>query len=255
MGEREPPNCKALTNQRTRWETAALEMRRTFPWVLRSEHYTRFEMFTLLWSQLSSNVNLPLQQLPLQVCQIIPLAVTKAFISRHVFGDEPASLRNMCSNEDCIAKFVINGTQVAFPLAFVVFISLFAFWLLLRIIDIVIRTLLVRYRPRAAWCLFTTFLAPFTYLPSQCMSSIGLFMIFVGGVRSSYARHAPLGRPTQCAQSQMNPFANHCCKVLILLILRVSAQWPFHQTAAVATVLSVWCNSEMYPAHIDGAFR
>lgn len=163
--EREPPNCKALTNQRTRWETAALEMRRTFPWVLRSEHYTRFEMFTLLWSQLSSNVNLPLQQLPLQVCQIIPLAVTKAFISMHVFGDEPASLRNMCRNEDCIAKFVINGTEVAFPLAFVVFVSLFAFWLLLRIIDIVIRTLLVRYRPRAAWCLFTTFLVPFTYLP------------------------------------------------------------------------------------------
>jgi hypothetical protein len=38
--EQEPPDCKALTNQRIRWETAALEMRRTFSWILRSPSYS-----------------------------------------------------------------------------------------------------------------------------------------------------------------------------------------------------------------------
>jgi hypothetical protein len=50
--EQEPPDCKALTSQRIRWETAALEMRRTFSWILRSPHYGSFETFVLLWGQM-----------------------------------------------------------------------------------------------------------------------------------------------------------------------------------------------------------
>jgi cellulose synthase/poly-beta-1,6-N-acetylglucosamine synthase-like glycosyltransferase len=163
--EREPPNCKALTNQRTRWETAALEMRRTFPWVFRSTHYTRFEVFLLIWSQVCWNAQMPLQQMPLQVCQMIPLAVVKGFLHKHVFGDEDASFRNMCKHEGCIAKMVINGEEVAFPMAFVVFGSLFLVMFVLYIVDASLRTLLTRYRPRAAFCIFSMFIAPFIMTP------------------------------------------------------------------------------------------
>merc|ERR1712072_194786 len=110
--EREPPNCKAVVNQRTRWETAAMEMRRTFPWVLRSKHYTKFEAFLLIWSQLGQNAQMPLQQLPLQMCQLMPLAVTKAFLMKRVFGETPADWKHLCREEECLAKLTINGTDI-----------------------------------------------------------------------------------------------------------------------------------------------
>merc|ERR1712048_16228 len=163
--EREPPNCRALVNQRTRWETAALQMRRTFPWVLRSEHYSKFEAFLLIWSQLKENAQMPLQQLPLQMCTLIPLAVTKSFLFKHVFGDEKFDWKHMCRHEDCIAKFNLDGQEIAFPFAVVVWLSIFAFWLLMWTVDIAIRTAVTRYRPRALWCCFTVFLSPFVAIP------------------------------------------------------------------------------------------
>merc|ERR1719502_2594403 len=99
--EREPPDCASLTKQRIRWETAALEMRRTFPWILRSAHYSKFEAFILIWSQLYANANLPLQYMPMQAFMIVPLGITKALIWKHVFSqDETAA--SMCAGEDCL---------------------------------------------------------------------------------------------------------------------------------------------------------
>jgi hypothetical protein len=175
--EREPPNCKALTNQRTRWETAALQMRRTFPWVLRSKHYSRFEAFLLIWSQVAWN-QMPLQQMPLQICQMLPLAVAKGFLRNRVFGDQDASLRHvfgdqhsifrsMCENDDCIGTLVINGQEIHLPIAFIIFAAVFLVIPLLCIMDLLVRTALTRYRPRAAFCLFNAFVGPIIMLPFQ----------------------------------------------------------------------------------------
>merc|ERR1712100_792190 len=133
--------------------------------VLRSEHYSKFEAFLLIWSQLSQNAQMPLQQLPLQMCQLIPLVVTKGYISKHVFGDAPVDWKRMCQNEDCIAKLTINGKEIAFPLVFVLWLSIFLVLVLLWSVDVAIRTAVTRYRPRALWCCFTVFLAPFVATP------------------------------------------------------------------------------------------
>merc|ERR1719174_180108 len=118
--EQEPPDCKALTSQRIRWETAALEMRRTFSWILRSPHYGRFETFVLLWGQLQQNCNLPLQALPYQVATALPLIIMKGWLSIYAFG--PANDQSFCEERNCVWSFPVpnpvTGTHwtMALPL-------------------------------------------------------------------------------------------------------------------------------------------
>lgn len=111
---------------------------------------------------------MPLQQLPLQMCQLIPLAVTKGYLLKHIFGDAPADWKHMlhmCQKEDCIATFTVHGTEVALSLELVVWLSIFVLLLLAWIVDVMVRTAATRYRPRALWCCFTVFVAPFVATP------------------------------------------------------------------------------------------
>jgi len=163
--EREPPDCSSLTKQRIRWETAALEMRRTFPWILRSKYYSKPEAFILIWSQLYANANLPLQFMPMQMLMAISMIVTKCYMWKHVFGKEGASWKALCRNEDCIAHFKVNDVEVALPLAFVVFVSIFLVVMALWMFECVLRCSTTRYRYRPAFCFFSVFIAPFTMAP------------------------------------------------------------------------------------------
>jgi hypothetical protein len=163
--EREPPDCASLTRQRIRWETAALEMRRTFPWILRSTYYSKFEAFILIWSQLYANANLPLQSMPLQIFMAIWLVVTKCFMWKHVFGGEELSWHKLCGNEDCAAHFKVHGEELALPLSFVVLLSIFFVVAVLWIFERLLRFGTTRYRPRGGFCLLSVLVAPVTMVP------------------------------------------------------------------------------------------
>jgi hypothetical protein len=155
--EQEPPDCKALTSQRIRWETAALEMRRTFGWILRSKHYGRFETFVLLWGQLQQNCNLPLQALPYQVATALPLIILKGWMSIYAFGDvDDAQLtwQKLCNRDSCIWEFVVNNPwtgshwNVALPLPLAIFICAGIIFVLVNAFDFLLRVFTTRYRPR-----------------------------------------------------------------------------------------------------------
>jgi hypothetical protein len=140
-------------------------MRRTFPWVLRSQYYTKFEAFVLIWSQLYANANLPLQYMPMQAFMMVPLAITKSFIWKHVFSRGGISWEAMCSHEDCVSHFKIGNNQFAVPFTFMLFLAIFIFITLLWIFDCCIRCTVTRYRPRPLWCFNAVFIAPFTLVP------------------------------------------------------------------------------------------
>jgi len=157
--EREPPDCDSLTKQRIRWETAALEMRHTFNWTLRSEYYTNFEAFVLIWSQLMYNCNMPFQCLPLQMATFLPLCIMKGYIVKHVWGEGKVSLDTMCAGEDCISHFTMtdpitqNTVLVAIPLVFLVlFVILLWSWCLM-FADCCGRASVTRWKPRCLWYL------------------------------------------------------------------------------------------------------
>lgn len=153
--EQEPPDCKALTSQRIRWETAALEMRRTYSWIIRSKNYTNFEIFVLLWGQLQQNCNLPLQSLPFQIATALPFVIIKGWLSIYAFG--PTSDASFCAERNCVWSFPItnpvNGTHwiVALPLPLVIFVGVMIIFLVVNAFDFCIRVLSTRYNPR---CMF-----------------------------------------------------------------------------------------------------
>merc|ERR1712048_1232645 len=134
--EQEPPDCKALTSQRIRWETAALEMRRTYSWIIRSPHYSNLEIFVLLWGQLQQNCNMPLQALPYQVATALPLIIMKGWLSIYAFG--PANDKSFCEERHCVWSFPITNPitgmhwTMALPLPLVVFVCVMLFFVYVK---------------------------------------------------------------------------------------------------------------------------
>jgi len=201
--EREPPDCASLTKQRVRWETAALEMRRTFPWILRSTYYSKWEAFILIWSQLYANANLPLQFMPMQVFMIIPLGITKAYIYKHVWGKEDASWQVMCENEDCYSHFRLGEYQMAMPFLFMILASIFGFIMALWFFDCFVRTAVTRYRPRFVWCLASFFVTPCTLVPFLFYCQFGALRDFCfGGALFIATKRSPSGNSLVSLGSQ-----------------------------------------------------
>jgi len=167
--EQEPPNCSALTSQRIRWETAALEMRRTFSWIIRSPHYTNYEIFVLLWSQLQMNCNLPLQALPFQVATAIPLIVLKGWVMIYAFGE--VSDTNFCAKRECTWSFHItnpaNGNHwiVALPLPMVIFVVCGLLYVVVNAFDFGVRVVSTRYRPRIMFFVYYGLLKSLLVVP------------------------------------------------------------------------------------------
>jgi len=157
--EQEPPNCLALTSQRIRWETAALEMRRTFSWIIRSPFYSRLEVIVLLWGQLSQNCNLPFQALPFQVATVFPLIIIKGWLS--LYGFAPSSTLNFCQNNtNCAYEYgpitTLSGSHVnlVFPMTLLIFMGLCLFFLLVNLFDFIIRICTTRYKPRLMYLVY-----------------------------------------------------------------------------------------------------
>jgi len=172
--EREPPTCAALTSQRIRWETAGLEMRRVLPWMIRSKHYSRLEIFVYLWSSLIwGGTNMPLQSLPYQLCQIVPFAMVKSFFLLHVLGgrhDTVASMWHRCAGQDCLSVFKVSwpwgqDEAIALPLPFALMLLLVAVMTLTCLLDHVLRFATTRYRPLLPWALFSLVFKHFTVIP------------------------------------------------------------------------------------------
>jgi len=167
--EQEPPNCSALTKQRIRWETAALQMRRTFSWIIRSPHYSKFETFVLLWSQLQQNCNLPFQSLPFAVATALPLILMKGWLSIYAFG--PVKDRHFCAERECAWSFQVtnpvNGHLwiVALPLPLVIFVGVGVFYLAVNALDYCIRVLTTRYRPTWRFLAYYAFLKGLFVVP------------------------------------------------------------------------------------------
>lgn len=168
--EQEPPNCSSLTSQRIRWETAALEMRRTFSWIIRSPHYTNFEIFVLLWGQLQQNCNLPFQSLPYAVSTAFPLIILKGWLS--IYGLGPVSDKHFCAERDCVYSFQVYNpiTEhhwiLALPLPLVIFIGCGVIFLIVNGFDFLIRVVSTRYRPNCMFFIYygmlkSMFVVPF----------------------------------------------------------------------------------------------
>lgn len=179
--EREPPDCKSLTSQRIRWETAALEMRRTFPWILRSKHYGRFEAFILIWSQLCWNCNLPGQSMPLQIMQLLPLAVSKSYLMKYVINVE-------------------TGEPVdephGYPFLFALLIGVFVSYLSVCVIDYCFRLQVTRYRPRIAWIIFGIIVVPIVMMPYMMYLQFWAMQDYCwGGAKFICTTRSPAGTP------------------------------------------------------------
>lgn len=169
--EQEPPDCTSLTKQRIRWETAALQMRRTFSWIIRSKYYSRYEAFVLLWGQLQQNCNLPFQSLPFAVATALPLIILKGWLSIYAFGDTHLGKETFCAETQCTWSFPvrnpINGHHsiVALPLPIVLFVCFGMFYLLLNAVDFCIRVVTTRYRPRCMFVAYYAFLKGLFVMP------------------------------------------------------------------------------------------
>jgi len=193
--EREPPDCKSFTSQRIRWETAALEMRRTFPWILRSPHYTKLEAFVLIWSQVCWNCNMPLQQAPFQMTQLLMLAVVKSYFWDHVWG--PFTTAQKCDGEDCLATDVaVLGWSWAMPLLLCVSLGIFAAYIALNLLDMCIRLATTRYRPRIFYLLFGIFVVPTVMIPYLTyMQFWAIFDYSWGGAKFIVTTRSPNASP------------------------------------------------------------
>lgn len=173
--EQQPPDCKALTSQRIRWETAALEMRRTFSWILRSPHYGAFETFVLLWGQMQQNCNMPFQSLSFQVAVSIPLILMKSWLSIYAFGavnDAQMTLEKLCSRDNCVIALSnvtnpMNGNQynVALPLPIAIFLALTIAFMAINAFDFLVRVMTTRYRPRIMFFIYYGILKPMFVAP------------------------------------------------------------------------------------------
>merc|ERR1719198_2657617 len=77
--EREPPSCRELTKQRIRWEGGGMALRRTYSWMLRSDHYTLYDLFIVYCLQARNWVQ-PWHSMPGTAVAVLLLLVSKAFI-------------------------------------------------------------------------------------------------------------------------------------------------------------------------------
>lgn len=202
--EQEPPDCKALTSQRIRWETAALEMRRTFSWILRSKHYGRFETFVLLWGQLQQNCNLPLQALPFQVATALPLIILKGWLSIYAFGPIDSSKEQLCARDDCVWEFPItnpwNGSQwnVAVPLPLVIFIGCGVVFIAVNAFDFLVRVCTTRYNPRLMFFIYYGLLKPLLVAPYfMWVQYWALFDYCWGGAKFIATARSPVSPKSQ----------------------------------------------------------
>jgi len=175
--EQEPPDCKSLVSQRIRWETAALEMRRTFMWILLSPHYSTLEKFILLWSQLSQNCNMPCQAFPLQVATGLPIIIIKGYVSIFMWdpdttlvGESPTAAA-LCEADHCVYSFPCKNPMSGFTFtvtlntALLTYVVLGLFFMLVNLVDYVLRVKITRYRPRCMFLCYYAFLKSFLVVP------------------------------------------------------------------------------------------
>jgi hypothetical protein len=176
--EQQPPDCQALTSQRIRWETAALEMRRTFSWILRSPHYGRFETFVLLWGQMQQNCNMPFQSLAFQVVGCMPLIMMKSWLSIYALGavnDVNMTLQKLCERDNCVISFEdvkspISGElfNIALPLPIAIFAAMTIIFMIINGFDFIIRVLTTRYRPSLMFFVYYGVLKQMFVAPYFC---------------------------------------------------------------------------------------
>jgi len=171
--EQEPPDCDSMVKQRIRWETAALEMRRTFMWILLSPHYTKWEAWVLIWSQLTNNCNLPLQSLPLQIASALPIVILKGYLSRFVFGvaSTEAEKRSLCDADNCVVEFdwvtpLLNHEfHITLSWALLAFGGVLLLYVVLAGFDFFIRVLSTRYSNKAMFLCYFAFLKSAVVVP------------------------------------------------------------------------------------------
>lgn len=206
--EQEPQDFANLKHQRIRWETAALEMRRTFIWILLSKNYSRLEKFTLLWSQLELNCNMPLQALPMQVASGLPLVIIKGYLTNFVFHSASDDPYAQCEQQRCVVWFrwtvpvVEHQTIIILDASLIALLAVFSAYVLVSLVDFCLRVLTTRYRPRAAFvcyhaCLKTCCVAPlFLYLQYWA-----LYDYLWGSARFLATARSPPSHKTQAFQS------------------------------------------------------
>merc|ERR1711998_79077 len=209
--EQEPPDCKALTSQRIRWETAALQMRRTFSWILRSPHYGRFETFVLLWGQLQSNCNMPFQSLAFQVVTAIPLILLKSWLSIYALGyvnDANMSMQKLCSRDNCVISFedfrnpiTGNHWNIALPLPVAIFGVMMIAFMLINGFDFIIRVMTTRYRPRVMFFVYYGILKPMFVAPYfRYVQYWAMYDYCWGGAKFIATARSPLSPKSEQAQ-------------------------------------------------------
>lgn len=200
--EQEPPDCGSLTKQRIRWETAALEMRRTFPWILRSPHYSKLEAFVLIWSQLYANANLPMQFMPMQAFMAIPLGITKCFLHEHIFKQQDSSWMSICRDEKCLGVVEIGRENLVLTFTLLILLGIFAVYFGIWFFDCCLRVAVTRYRPRLFWCFNAIFITPFTLVPflTYCQF-FALRDYCFGGAKFIPTKRSPVGSQGSLAGS------------------------------------------------------
>merc|ERR1740138_1284191 len=100
------------------------------------------------------------------------LVVTKCFIwkhvwrleevssSWHVFEGRDVSLQKLCGKEDCISHFTFHGEDIAMPLPFVLFASIFLIVVILRMLASLLRCRIIRCWSRGVCGVLSGFVAP-----------------------------------------------------------------------------------------------
>merc|ERR1719231_2096908 len=143
--EREPPSCRELTKQRIRWEGGGMALRRTYSWMLRSDHYTLYDLFVVYCLQARNWVQ-PWHSMPGTACAVLLLLVGKAFI-----------LYLFRSHE--VAKVNIGG--IAVPLLIIVLLLLITVIGIVTIVPIFLfRLMLTRYTPKWFYLAFVVVVRP-----------------------------------------------------------------------------------------------
>ena len=172
--EQEPPDCDSLVKQRIRWETAALEMRRTFMWILLSKHYSTLEKFILIWSQLSQNCNMTCQSFPLQVATGLPIIIVKGYVSIFMFNPDASLVGDddaLCAADHCVYSFPwtnpVSGNELFITLntPLLVFLGLGIFFMLVNLVDYVLRVKITRYSSRCLFLAYYAFLKSMLVVP------------------------------------------------------------------------------------------
>jgi len=172
--EQEPPDCDSLVKQRIRWETAALEMRRTFMWILLSKHYSTLEKFILIWSQLSQNCNMTCQSFPLQVATGLPIIILKGYVSMFMYrpasnliGDDAA----LCNADHCVYSFPFTSPftgdefLVTLNTPLLTLLGIGFVFCFVNFVDYALRVKITRYRPRALFLCYYAFLKSVLVVP------------------------------------------------------------------------------------------